>query len=169
MAGLGKWVTAAGGAMIALFSLIGLIIAISALEDGGVITVAIFQGLVFIIIGAKIALASLIMYDRAAKVICWMGVAMVFLASRLAPGMVPMVRGMGVGEISPIAVGDMNFFITLGALIAIVGANWSTCLGGANSLDELFGRSGNSTPATPSGEESAPSAGGTAPPPESKL
>ena len=114
---LGKIITASGGVLVAAFSLVGLIVV--AASDSTFVTAgfkahAIIQGIILVILGgAGLVGGALMCYDKAAKALAGLAVAIAILASSLAG--------------AQLAQGGMNFYIILGAMISIVGGCWDCC------------------------------------------
>ncbi|MCG3181887.1 MAG: hypothetical protein BIFFINMI_04325 [Phycisphaerae bacterium] len=152
MKDLGKWVTAGGGVIVAVFSLIGLILVASFEtygQGGGAKANGIFQGIIIMILGGAVAVGAVLMYDKLAKVLGLVAIAATAAAmtpSRLAD------------------FGGMNVYIVLDGVIAVLGAFWSQC--GGDAVADLAGGA-SSAPASGQAAPSAPKPGEN--PPESRL
>lgn len=122
MAKLGKWVTAAGGVLVAVFSLVALIVvaatetskfgpgfSLGVMVSGGLKALAIIEGLLLVALGAGLAVGAVLMYDRLNKCLAWTaGSVVVLLVVTVLP---------------------FKLFAMIGALAALAGAKWDCCCG----------------------------------------
>ncbi len=154
MTNLGKWVAVAGGVLVVLFGLIGWIVVVASdFATGGTKAHAVIQGLILMVLGGAIAVGAGMMYDKAATAICWVAAATVVLALAATSG-------------------GMSFYVVLGGLAAIIGANWEKC-GGKAVTEQLTGgqeeeRVVFTAPPPPVPPAASEPVGGQAPP-ESRL
>lgn len=129
MAILGKLITAAGGVLIALFSLAAWIVVLASDDYAsrhflGMKANAVLQGLLMMVLGGAIAAGALLMFDKCAKCLAITGGLVVFLSTPWACG--------------SLIYGGLNFYIILGGLVAIAGACSGCCckLGACESKDQ---------------------------------
>ena len=86
---LGKLITAGGGGLVAVFSLVGWIV-ILASDDfkssaaNGLKAHAIIQGILLMLLGGALIAGALVCYAKAAKALAGLAVAIAILASSLA-------------------------------------------------------------------------------------
>lgn len=124
MTNLGKFITAAGGAMIAVFSLVAMIVVLAADFTPTSIKVnAVFQGIILIALGGAVVAGSLMMFDRACKCLVGLGLLATFLASTLS------------GSVLVPASGGIMFYVLLGGLVTATGSCHS-CLCGPKSCGQ---------------------------------
>ena len=107
MANLGKFITAAGGAIVAVFSLVAWITVLASDEFRGSTFTglkanAVIQGLIMMGLGALMIVGGLVLYDKVGRSMCCIAGTAIFLATTLVP--------------SQLAAGGMNFYIILGGL-----------------------------------------------------